>query len=221
MLDLDDLATRAAAAADPALFVSGRAPVCVDEYQHAPLVLDAIKAELNRDGSPGRFVLTGSTRHSALPSVAQALTGRLHRIPVMPLSQGEIAGVHEHFLADVLAGDVPVTAKTSRTTRADYIERIVAGGFPTAFRRAAPARNRWFDDYVRLTLERDVRDLSHLRQGAMLPLLLGRLAGRTAQVLNVTSVGAAVGLDRVTAESYIRLMEAVFLVYRLRPGARP
>jgi predicted AAA+ superfamily ATPase len=60
-----------------------------------PELLDAIKAELNRDGAPGRFVLTGSPRYATLPVVAQALTGRAHQIDVLPLSQGEIAGVHE------------------------------------------------------------------------------------------------------------------------------
>ena len=54
MVDLDDGATRDAAEADPAMFVSGSGPVCIDEYQHVPLVLDAMKAELNRDGRPGR-----------------------------------------------------------------------------------------------------------------------------------------------------------------------
>ncbi|MGH9222716.1 MAG: AAA family ATPase [Acidimicrobiales bacterium] len=86
VLDLDDVATREAVAADPATFVAGPSPVCIDEYQHVPLVLDAIKAELNRDGRPGRFILTGSARHEALPTAAQALTGRLHRLPVYPLS---------------------------------------------------------------------------------------------------------------------------------------
>jgi uncharacterized protein len=70
VVDLDDLATRGAVVADPALFVSGAAPVCIDEYQHAPELLDAIKAELNRDAGPGRFVITGSTRHDALPAAA-------------------------------------------------------------------------------------------------------------------------------------------------------
>ena len=93
LVDLDDVATRDAAEADPAMFVSWSGPVCIDEYQHVPLVLDAMKAELNRDGRPGRFVLTGSARHEALPAAAQALTGRLHRLPVYPFSQGELEGV--------------------------------------------------------------------------------------------------------------------------------
>lgn len=53
--------------------------VCVDEYQRAPVVLDAIKAELNRFTRPARFNITGSARHESLPAAAQAVTGRLQR----------------------------------------------------------------------------------------------------------------------------------------------
>jgi len=92
VIDLDDLGTRDAVAADPALFVRGEAPVLIDEFQHVLELLDAIKAELNRDGSPGRFVLTGSTRYATLPAAAQALTGRAHRVDGLGLSQGRSRG---------------------------------------------------------------------------------------------------------------------------------
>jgi predicted AAA+ superfamily ATPase len=191
-----------------------RAPVCLDEYQKAPLVLDAVKAELNRDSSPGRFLFTGSTRHDALPAAAQALTG--HRMTVYPLSQGDISGVHEHLLDDLFANPVAaVPGPLSRTSRGDYIDRMVAGGFPLALARTDTARNRWFHDYVRLTLERDVRELSNIRQAAMLPKLLARLAGQTAQVLNIANAASSIRLDERTADSYLRLLEAVFLVHRL------
>jgi predicted AAA+ superfamily ATPase len=64
-------------------------------------------------------------------------------------------------------------------------------------------------------LERDVRALSRIRQVEQLPLLLSRLAGQTAQVLNLTTVAATSGLDRTTAAEHVRLLEAVFLVFRL------
>lgn len=233
LLDLDDLATRDAVAADPALFVADSELVCVDEYQKAPVVLDAIKAELNRDGRPGRFVLAGSTRHDALPAAAQALTGRLSRLTLYPLSQGELAHTPENLVAALLADPAgTVAAQTSSTTtRADYISRTVAGGFPTALARSnESARHRWFDDYVALTVERDVRELSRIRQGPLLAKLLARLAGQTAQVLNIEGAARDVGLDPTTAESYARLLETVFLLYRLpawgktlgaRAAARP
>lgn len=217
MIDLDDLATRDAVAADPGTFVAGPSPVCIDEYQQVPIVLDAIKAELNRDGSPGRFALTGSTRHDALPQAAQALTGRLHLMAIHPFSQGEIAGVEENFV-DVLFADptAVVSAAPSSTSRIDYVERIVAGGFPPVLRRATQAaRARWFDDYLRLCLERDVADLARIQQRATLPDLLVRLAAQTGQVLNISAAGAAAGLKKRTADNYVKLLEALFLVYRL------
>lgn len=216
VLDLDDLATREAVAADPALFVAGQAPVCIDEYQHVPEVLDAIKAELNVDGSPGRFVLTGSTRHDALPQAAQALTGRLHLVTLLPLSQGELAGHTEEFVARLLADPASlVDGEPSSTTREDYIERVCAGGFPMAVDRSEAGRNRWFDNYLALTLERDVRGLSRIRQREKLPMLLARLAAQTAQVLSVSKAGADVGLSQSTADEYTKLLEAVFLIQRL------
>lgn len=217
ILDLDDVATRDAMSADPATFVAGPGPVCIDEYQHVPVVLDAIKAELNRDGRPGRFLLTGSARHESLPAVAQALTGRLHRLPVYPLSQGEIAGREERLLERVLAGDVgSFDGRSSDTSRDDYIERVVAGGFPMPLARTpGPSRARWIDDYVRLTLERDVREFARIEEASALPRLLERLAGQTAQILNVTKAASELGIAQRTADSYVRLLEAVFLVHRL------
>ena len=190
----------------------------MDEYQKAPIVLDAMKSALNRDARPGRFVLAGSTRHDSLPAAAQALTGRLSRLTVYPLSQGEIASTRERLLEDLFndpAGTV-ASAPTSTTTRDDYITRMVTGGFPLALARSRPAaRARWFDEYVALTLERDVRELSRVRQGPLLARLLRRLAGQTAQVLNIDKAARDVGLDPTTTESYVRLLEAVFLLHRL------
>lgn len=217
VLDLDDLAQREAAAADPGTFVAGTSPVCIDEYQHVPAILDAIKAELNRDLRPGRFLLTGSTRYDALPIASQSLTGRLHLLSLWPLSQGEIAGARENLLEVLLSAPMSaVTSSLSTTTRGDYVARISAGGFPIALARATEAsRNRWFDDYTKLVLERDVRELARIRQREQLPGLLRCLAGQTAQVLNLTSAAATSGMDRTTASEYVRLLEAVFMVFRL------
>ena len=82
-------------------------------------------------------------------------------------------------------------------------------------RDSTSARNRWFDDYVRLTLERYVRELSNVRQAAMLPRLLERLAGQTAQVLNIKNAAEDIQLETRNATNYARLLEAVFLIHRL------
>ena len=217
LLDLDDLATRDAVRTDPATMIGGPGLTCIDEYQHAPAVLDAFKAELNRSSRPGQFILTGSARHESLALAAQALTGRLHRMAIYPLAQSELEATRPELLSRLFADPSEARAGSpSATTREDYIARVTQGGFPLALARVPePARNRWFDDYLRLTLERDVRELSKVRRASALPALLQRLAGQTGQVLNVTAAARDTEMDAHTARDYVRLLESVFLVYQL------
>src|SRR5665647_847831 len=218
VLDLDDDAVRDAVLANPSLAIGEHTPVCLDEYQRAPGVLDAIKARLNREGTlPGTAVLTGSTRHDALPRTAQALTGRLHVMTIWPLSQGEIGGTTEDLviaLRDDPAGAVGAHPSSS-TARADYIERICAGVFPLALRRSGGARNRWFDGYITQSLERDALELARIRERQVLRELLNRLAGRTGQVLNLSRASDGLGVQRKTIEEHTRLLEDLFLIARL------
>jgi uncharacterized protein len=218
VVDLDDPLTRDAVDANPSAFAAAASPVFIDEYQHAPAILDAIKAELNRDLRPGRFVLTGSTRYSSLPGAAQSLTGRLHVATLWPLSQGEIDGTEKEQFAERLLTDPTalVTPVESNTSRREYVDRILRGGFPLAVsRQPGASRNRWFDDYIDLVLERDVAELSKVRQREKMPPLLARLGGQTGQVLNVSRAAADVGIENSTAENYVRLLEAAFLLHRL------
>lgn len=232
LVDLDDPELRDAVRRDPGTFLAGPSPVCIDEYQHVPEVLDAIKAELNRDLRPGRYVITGSTRYDALPMAAQSLTGRLHLLTLWPLAQTELVSDArektplEMLLADPAEVLTHIGGRTrevshtrtspSRTTRQEYVARVVAGGMPIPLgRNSQRARDRWFDDYTTLVLARDVRELSRLRQREQLPILLRRLAAQTAQVLNITTAASAAGLDRVTGGDYLKLLEAVFLLTRL------
>ncbi len=217
VIDLDDPATRDALRDSPAAFVTAESPVFIDEYQHVPAILDAIKVELTRDLRPGRFVLTGSTRYSSLPTAAQSLTGRLHVATLWPLSQGEIDGREERFVEQLLADPAALTSPgTSGTARREYADRILRGGFPLAVaRRAGAGRDRWFDDYLDLVLERDVAELASIRQREKMPRLVARLGAQSAQVLNVARVAADVGIESSTAENYVRLLEAAFVLYRL------
>lgn len=218
VIDLDDPEVLDAVIANPTLAVNGPTPVCIDEYQKAPDLLDALKARLNREGArPGTAVLTGSTRHDAIPRTAQALTGRLHVLTILPLSQAEIAGQREDLLERLIVDPEEVVGTLSRSTtdRTEYVRRVCAGGFPLALRRSGPARVRWFDDYVRSSVERDAVELARVRQRKVLGELLERLAGQTAQILNVAVASRGLDADRKTIDGYVRLLEDLFLVQTL------
>lgn len=218
VIDLDDPAVVEAARANPNAIVRGPTPVCVDEYQKVPELLDSLKTRLNEEGAiTGTAVLTGSTRHDALPTTAQALTGRLHVLTILPLSQGEIDGERENLLAELFTDpEAAVLAHpASSTSRGEYIDRVCAGGFPLALRRERPARDRWFEDYIRLSIERDATELSRVRQRQALGDLLERLAAQTGQVLNVARASEGLKVERKTVDHHLRLLQDLFLVSRL------
>lgn len=86
---------------------------------------------------------------------------------------------------------------------------------PLALRRSGAARSRWFDDFVRASVERDAVELSKIRERQALADLLGYVAGQTGQLLNVTAAAEKIGVSRPTAEAHVRLLEDLFLIVRL------
>jgi hypothetical protein len=137
-----------------------------------------------------------------LPQAAQSLTGRAHVLNVLPLSQGELHGRRERFI-DLLWQDperLLTIVATRPATRDEYVNRVLAGGFPMILQRQTTrARTSWFADYVDLVLMRDVLDITRVRQREALPRLLRQLAAQTGQLLNITKAGQAAGLESSTA----------------------
>lgn len=194
-------------------------PICIDEYQKLPIILDAVKARLNKNNSaPATAVITGSTRHDALPRTAQALTGRIHQLKLLPLSQGEIDGTHETFIERLISTGAPLEsgkAADSDTVRREYVERMLAGGMPLALKRPWLQRRRWLENYVNVTVERDAVELAKIRQRDLLMEVLKRVAGQSAQVLNVAGLANKMGENRGTVGSYVQLLQDLFLIQRL------
>ena len=217
-LDLPDV--RDAVKADPQRAIGQPGTVFIDEYQRLPEILDVIKAEVDAEFRPGKFVLTGSTRFDTLPRSTQTLTGRIHFVSVWPFSQGELTANRETFLdVAVTEPDRVPTGFGVASTYEEYAERICAGGMPVAI-RSSRGRNRWFDDYATSALQRDVAAISSLRRGAELPTLFARLAGQTAQPSNITAAAKSVGLEVSTASTYVTLLENLFLIHRLPAWGR-
>jgi predicted AAA+ superfamily ATPase len=216
IIDLDNSAQAELVAASPEDFVLGSSPVCIDEYQRAPGLLQAIKGELNRHHAPGRFVLTGSTQFDSLPQAPQALTGRIQFLDILPFSQGEIDGVHEDFLDVVLhEPEQVVHLPSSTTTRTEYTDRVCRGGLPVAISLSERARRRWFDSYLAQTLSGDLPEIGGVRRLDALGRLFDRLASQTGQLLNVSAAARALELEGRTADNYTQLLSEVFLLRRL------
>lgn len=215
-LTLDDATLLAAAQSDPSAFVGRHEKmVVIDEVQRVPELLLAIKAAVDRDRRPGRFLLTGSTSIRFVPRVADALVGRMEILTLWPLSQGEILERQEGFLDAIRRARLPGDAPTA--TIEEMAERVVRGGYPAVYTWAERRRAGWLRSYVTGVLERDVRELSSIEAVAALPRLVTLLATRVATLLNLADVSRTAGIPHTTLQRYMGLLERTYLIHFI-PG---
>jgi predicted AAA+ superfamily ATPase len=177
----------------------------------------AIKASVDHDQEPGRFLLTGSANLATIPAIADSLAGRMAVIPLLPFAQAEIRSSPGLMLDRLFAGEEPAT-KGEVVLGKEMMSMVLAGGYPEALRRTTSARRvSWLEDYVSLILDRDVRDIANIDQLDRLPRLLNILAEHAGQLINNSSFGSALGLSGITAQKYIAILERLFLIKTLVP----
>ncbi|MFE2444010.1 ATP-binding protein [Streptomyces melanosporofaciens] len=208
---LDDAATLRAARDDPTGFVEHDSMMLIDEIQLAPELLRAIKMAVDLDPTPGRFLLTGSSRILAMRTLPDALPGRMEVIELWPFSQGEISGGPDRFV-DAAFTHGPGLSRTSALRKRDYLDRAVVGGFPEAVKRTPRRRTAFFNAYLSTLVERDVLELASIERHGEILKLLGLLAGRAGGLLVPAALATASGIPRTTLVRYLELLTSVFLI---------
>lgn len=213
--NLDEQGLLDAARADPAGFIeTGPRPLIIDEVQRGgePLVR-AIKAAVDRDPSPGQFVLTGSSNFLTVPTISESLAGRAGFVDVWPFTQGELSGRVDGFVDAVLHDPASLhTWRPKRVDRRDMLQRLCVGGYPEVQRLTDRQRSGWFRDYVRTTIERDVAELSGIRKVSEMAQLLRLFAARTGNELVMQNVIDDAPLERQAVYDHRAWLETIRLV---------
>jgi len=220
-ITLDDATALAAATADPEGFIAGlTGPVTIDEVQRAPGLALAIKSAVDRDRSPGRFLLTGSAGVLVLPRLADSLAGRMEILTLWPLAESETASAEKargqdeaSTIIDRLFDSRFDFDDSSSPDWPGMIELIARGGYPEIRSRTSPQRRAaWFGSYLSTILQRDIRDLANIEGLTQMPRLLSLLANRSAGLMNFADVARTVSMQQTTLKRYVALLQGVFLL---------
>jgi len=185
-ISFDDDTVQAAAESDPVGFIDDLPErVILDEVQRVPTLFTSLKAAVDRNRQPGRFLLTGSSNVLLVPRLSDSLAGRMAIQRLHPFAQCELKGQPSDFLDWLFAADFP-TGKVPRL-KEELPVRIAAGGYPPALARPeGRRRDNWHRDYVTTLVQRDVREITRIRSLDALPRLLRLAAARTAQLFNLS-----------------------------------
>ena len=167
-----------------------------DEIQRVPDLLSYLQGMVDDSRVPGRYILTGSQNFSLARTISQSLAGRAGMAQLLPFSGAELKA----------AGLLAATAD----------EWLYLGGYP-ALTATGVTPGDWFSSYITTYLERDVRDLTAVRDLITFQRFLRLCAARTGQLLNLSSLAVDCGISQSTATAWLSILEASYIVFRLAP----
>ena len=219
-ITLDDKSQREAALNDPGTFAR-QTPgqlLVIDEVQRVPDLILAIKEAVDENTESGQFLLTGSSDLTSSIGIKDSLAGRVEIIDLYGLSLLERNQGSGVFLEAVTATN-PIDAFADQNyclSRQDYLELALEGGYPEAIaRKDKTRRDKWFDNYTRQLLSKDVGETNNLRRVGILPKLFKYLASISGKPAVVANIAGDIKEPRSTIEGYINLLEQVFLIDRV------
>lgn len=219
-LTLDRQPILAAALSDPVTFIEDLDRAAIDEVQRAPELVLAIKASVDEDRRPGRFLLTGSANLLTIGTIKDSLAGRVEFVPLYPLSVSERRRIKRpQFIAKAFKGQAP---KAGESLSADQLLRLVlAGGYPDAIKRRSERRRQdWYRAYIDSIIERDLPEIARVDKPAQVPQVLTIASRFAGQLTNLSEIGRSANLDRKTAMQYLRILEQLYLIRSVQPWSR-
>ncbi|MCK5147315.1 ATP-binding protein [bacterium] len=194
---LEDPDIRLMAMNDPRhLLESSDSGYIFDEVQRVPSLFSYLQSAIDSSGKPGEFILSGSQSFLLSNKISQTLAGRVAVLKLLPLSMSELcsANLESQSLDSVL----------------------FTGGYPAIYDRGIDPAD-FFPSYIQTYVERDVRQLQNIRHLDEFIRFVRLCAGRIGQLLNVTSLASDCGVSVNTAKSWISMLEAGYILFRLRP----
>jgi len=214
---LDDTDLLDLALTDPKGFVKTSVKtLIIDEIQKAPRLIPEIKMIVDKSNRNGQFLLTGSVNLRTMPSVTESLAGRVRNIRLRPLTVGEILKTKPKFLERAFKMNFPAFIR-GYDKRAIF-DLAFRGGYPEAVRiKKFNERREWHKDYIKTIIDNDLMDIANIRRKDVLEEMLPILAAWSAKFMDMNAIGTSLSLTKVTLNSYVNWLLALFIFDKVPP----
>jgi predicted AAA+ superfamily ATPase len=198
-VSLEDYDIRELALADPRRFLHefpNEHGIILDEIQHTPKLLSYMQTIVDKEKKNGYFIITGSQNFLVDQTITQTLAGRMAVLTLLPLSLSEL---------------------TNASLLPEKIEVLVHKGSYPKIHAEKVSVERLYNNYIRLYIERDVRQIKNVSDLSLFQKFMRLCAGRIGQILNLTSLGNDCGVNQKTIRGWISLLEASYVIFLLHP----
>ncbi|SDZ89813.1 ATP-binding protein [Pedobacter hartonius] len=196
-VSLEDPNVRSFALEDPVAFLNVyNEKVIFDEVQRVPALFSYIQTRVDASGQMGQFILSGSQNFHLLKSITQMLAGRVALFKLLPLDFSEM--------------------KTQSLLGSSYQRTLVRGFYPAIFDREIDPVI-FYANYVQTYIEKDVTELLNIKDLRAFRTFLGLCAGRSGQLLNITTLANECNISQPTAKAWLSILESSYVIFLLQP----
>ena len=183
--------------ADPESFLSHYADrlVILDEIQRVPELFAVLRALIDVDRRPGRFLLLGSASPVLLHQASESLAGRIVFHELAPFDISELA-----------------------PDRVTLPKLWLRGGYPLSW--LAPDDETslaWREAFIATHLERDIPSFGIRVPGATLRRFWLMLAHNHGQLWNASRIASSMGVSPPAAQRYLDILEQTYMLRALPP----
>lgn len=211
----------------PESFLTQATKITLDEVQKLPEILSTLKRLVDEDRRPGRFILTGSANLLMLPKIRESLAGRAVYIEMEPLTIFESLPekVKTPRIIQLLTAASAEAAwkklNLFNHRRLPLKDLIFRGGYPDPWlEKDDHLRQAWFKSYIKSYLERDIRDISQIKNLPEFRKFLALAAFRSGQILSKSDLARDAGISYSTALHFFSLLQASFQIFTIDPFYR-
>lgn len=171
--------------------------VIIDEAERAPKLFSYLQTHIDDLNESGMYMLAGSRNFHLMAAIDQSLAGRTAILKLLPFSRKELHDAH------LLPGDIN--------------SQIFTGFYPRIYDKDISPTD-YYPAYITTYVERDVRVMQNIGDLSRFSRFIRLCAGRIGQLLNKASLATEAGVSQPTVETWLSLLEASYIIYRLEPN---
>lgn len=184
----------------------------IDEVQKSPDLFDEIKSIVDKKRVPGQFIILGSTEFSHETNIRESLTGRMTRLRLYPLSFSETQKIDINPQKNF-----PFVVLKCRSRREDFLNYLNNGGLPGIFSvRNNNERKSLIEDWVKLTVERDLHQITKYKLDSKLALRILEAIAKLNQP-TLAQISNELGVNSRKIQNHLNALKVLFVIFEIVP----
>ena len=191
-------------------------PLFIDEVQKVPELIEAAKTILDDVSTRGNYLFSGSQKWELMKDLSESLAGMVSILELGTLSLREINNIS--FNKPFIPTLEYLSERERNIKKYDNLWKIIhRGGYPELYEDNPREWEEYYSSYVSTYIERDVYDITKIKDHNLFYRFMVSVAARTGNMLDYSSISKDIGVSLETIRNWVSVLEKTDIIYLLEP----